>query len=250
MKGIFLQILFAFKRDAIFFGTTILILLCTGFAIFLGSNAVVEEQEAKIIYTAGLSRISIALGFMSFVVFYIKRMFDSHEIEVILSHPISRYKVVIAMFFAFSVALYTLIIPIGIVLFVLKANIINTIIWCFSIYLEGLIMLSFTLCCSLIINSFVHSLSACFVMYLVGRVIGNFVAYITVKSDFGWKSILSSVLKISSIFLPRLDIFGKTSWLVYGNFSSLEVLLFTVQAVIFCCIFLCIASLDLNRKEF
>ena len=38
------------------------------------------------------------LGFIVFVVFYIKRMFENHEIEVILSHSISRTKVLIAMF--------------------------------------------------------------------------------------------------------------------------------------------------------
>ncbi len=250
MKGIFLQILFAFKRDAVFFCTTFLVLCCTFFGIFLGSNAVVENQEAKIVYTAGFSRVAIILGFITFVVFYIKRMFENHEIEVILSHSISRQKVLIAMFFAFSVSLFVLIFPIGLTLFLLKTNVLNIIIWCFSVYFEGLILLSFTLCCSLIINSFVHSLSACFVMYLVGRVIGNFVAYLTISFSTDWRNLLGAILKILSLFIPRLDVFGKTSWLIYGDYTFNEILLFILKTFVFCGIFLCIASIDLKKKDF
>ena len=250
MKGVFLQILFAFKRDAVFVGTTIVLLCCSGFAIFLGSNAVVESEEAKIVYTAGLSRIAVILGFIVFVTFYIKRMFENHEIESILSRAISRPKFIISMFFAFSVVLSTLILPIGIILLFLKTNIFNIIAWCFSVYLEGILMLSFALCCALIIDSFIHSLFACFMMYLVGRIIGSFVAYITFSMSLEWRGIFESILKLLSLFLPRLDVFGKTSWLIYGNFTLQEMVLPIVQAVIFCGIFLCIANIDFKKRDF
>ena len=250
MKGIFLQILFAFKRDAVFVCTTLLTLICSGFAFFLGSNAVVETQEAKIVYTAGFSRVAIIAGFLIFIIFYIKQMFENREIEVILSRSISRTKVLIAMFFGFSVVLLTLIIPIITVLIMLKTNLINTIIWCCSVYFEGILVISFALCCSLILNSFIHSLSACFVMYISGRIIGNFTAYLTLSTSTELTAILGSVLKVLSLFIPRLDLFGKTSWLIYGDFSLNDIVLFTSQALVFCSIFLCIASIDLKRKNF
>ena len=102
MRGIIKQILYASRRDALFLGTTFIVLICAGLSCFIGSNAVVEAQEARIAYTAGISRIAVMLGFIVFVVFYIKRMFENHEIEVILSHSISRTKVLIAMEKAFT----------------------------------------------------------------------------------------------------------------------------------------------------
>ena len=250
MKGIFLQILFAFKRDAIFFGTTVTIMCCACFSVFLGSNAVVEAQEARIVYTAGLTRIAVILGFTTFVVFYIKRMFENHEIEVILSHAISRPQMLLSFFSGFSVIFPILITPIGIILLLLKSNILNVLIWCLSVYLEGLLMLSFILCCSLIIKSFVHSLTSCFIMYLLCRIIGNFVAYLNLAKSLEFNAILGSLLKILSILIPRLDIYGKTSWLIYSDFTLQNITLCIMQTIIFCGIFLCIAAIDLRKKEF
>jgi len=250
MKGIFLNILYAFKRDSVFIGTTFIVFLISCFSMFLGSNAVVEAQEAKIIYTAGFSRIAIILGFITFVIVFIKRMFENHEIEVILSHSISRTTIILSMFFAFSIILLTLIFPVFIILYFLQTNILNVIMWCFSLYCEGILMLSFTLCSALIINSFVHSLSSCFLIYLIGRTIGNFVAYITISAEMTFQTMIANILKITSIFIPRLDLFGKTSWLTYGNFTQFDIFLFLSQTIIFCCIFLCIANIDLRKKEF
>ena len=250
MKSILLQIIFAFKRDAVFLSTTMLTILCTCFALFLGSNAVVEANEARIVYTAGFSRIATILGFITFIVFYIKRMFDNHEIEVILSHSISRPKMLISMFGGFSLVLLVLIFPLIIIFLLLKIKFINLFIWCLSVYFEGIIVLSFTLCCSLILKSFTHCLSASFVMYLVGRIIGNFVAYLTLSTSLEWRSICGSLLKLLSLFLPRLDLFGKTSWLIYGDYTLNNICIFTLQTFIFCGVFITIACLDMRKKEF
>ena len=250
MKGVFLQILFAFKRDAVFLGTTIITICCACFSIFLGSNAVVEMQEAKIIYTAGFTRIAVILGFTIFVVFYIKRMFENHEIEVILSHAISRSQMLLSLFFGFSVVLFILLLPISVILCLLKTNIFNVLIWSVSVYFEGVLMLGFILCCSLIIKSFVHSLTASFMMYLLCRIIGNFVAYLTLSKSLEWSAILGSLLKVLSILIPRLDIYGKTSWLIYSDFTLQNITLCIMQTIIFCGIFLCIAAIDLRKKEF
>lgn len=250
MKGIFLQILYAFKRDYVFVGITFITFLVSLFGIFIGSNAVVEANEAKIVYTAGLSRITIIIGFIIFITFSIKRMFDNHEIEFILSHSISRNKILISMFCGYSIILVSLIFPIMLLLILLQAKIINILFWTFSVYMEGLLVLSFSLCASLILKSFFQALTGSLFLYLIGRTIGNFVAYITLSAEFSFQTILANILKVLSIFIPRLDIFGKTSWLIYSNYSMSSFLLFTVQCVIFCSIFLLIAIIDLKNKEF
>lgn len=250
MKGIILQILYASRRDALFLGTTFFVLCCTALSCFIGSNASTETEMARIMYTAGMSRIAIIIGFIIFVVFYIKRMFDNHEIEVILSHPISRFRIILALFVGFAIILTELIVPVFVILAILKVSITSLLVWSFSLLLEGLIVLSFALCCSLIINSQVHSLVSCIIMYILGRSIGSFISYIKISFQFSFYDMLESFLKVISVFIPRLDIFGKTSWLVYNNYNMQSIAVFFLQSLVFCGIFLCISIIDFRKKEF
>ena len=249
MNGVILQILYAFKRDMLFIGTTVVVALCAGFAYFLGSNAVVEASEAKIVYMAGFSRIAVILGFIIFVSFYIKRMMENNEIAVILSHAISRGNMLLSMFVGFAVVLCCLTVPVAVILLFLKTNLLNLAIWLLSVICEGLVMLAFTLCCSLIVKSFVLSLSSCFLMYFVGRSIGSFVAYLTLTIKPDIFSIFGSILKIVSLLVPRFDICGKSGWLIYGDFVTQDILLFLLQTIVFCIGFLCIACIDLYKKD-
>ena len=250
MMAIIMHIFYAFKRDALFVGTTLLVLCCAGLSIFLGSNAVVEAQEAKIVYTASTSRIIIMLGFVVFVSFYIKRMFENKEIEVMLSRSVSRTKVLASMFIGFSATLLCLVFPVFIVLMLLKCKLLHILIWVISLYCEGLIVLSFSLCCSLIIKSFASVFLGCFTFYVVGRIIGNFVVYLKMSLSTNMEVAMESTLKVLSIFIPRLDLFGKSSWLVYGDFSSSSVIAFLLQTLISCSIFLIVATIDLKNKRF
>lgn len=250
MKGIILHILYASKRDALFFGTTLFVLFCTAISCFLGMNASVETNEAKIIYTAGMSRIAIIIGFTIFVIFYIKRMFDNHEIEVILTRSISRTKIILGLFVGFMITLLKLLLPAFIILLLLKTNITSLCIWLMSVLGEGLIVLTFAICCSLMIKSQVYSLLFCVLFYCLGRGIGAFVAYISLSFQTSFYNMICSLLKIISILVPRLDLFGKTSWLVYNDVTITDIGLFLSQMLLFCGIFLSIAIIDFRKKEF
>ena len=250
MKGIILQILYASKRDALFIGTTFLVICFSALSCFLGSMALVEAQEARIVYTAGTSRIAVIIGFTIFIIFYIKRLFENHEIEVILSHSISRQKIILGFFAGFSVILLTLLLPVLLILTLLKTPFTSTLIWCLSVYLEGLVVLSFAICCGLMIKSQVLSLSTCFLLYLISRTIGNFVAYIELSAKIDIMSVFASILKVISIVIPRFDLFGKTSWLIYNDISINDCIMFVVQSLIFCGIFISMAIIDFRKKEF
>ena len=245
-----MHIFYAFKRDTLFVGTTFLVLCCTGLSIFLGSNAVVEAQEAKIVYTASSSRIVIMLGFVVFISFYIKRMFENREIEVILSRAVSRTKVLLSMFVGFSMTLLCLIFPVFIVLIFLKCKLSHIFIWVISLYCEGLIILSFSLCCSLVIKGFASIFLGCFTFYIISRTIGDFVVYLKMSLSTNMEIFMESVLKILSIFIPRLDFFGKSSWLIYGDFNLSLFVTFLLQTLISCSVFLIVATIDLKNKRF
>lgn len=100
------------------------------------------------------------------------------------------------------------------------------------------------------ITSQVHSLAGCVMMYIIGRVIGSFVSYISLSLKLDLYSVLSSILRVLSICLPRLDLFGKTSWLLYSDFTIGSIGLFLTQTLAFCGIFVFAAIIDLKKKEF
>lgn len=53
-----------------------------------------------------------------------------------------------------------------------------------------------------------------------------------------------------AIFVPRLDFFAKTEWLVYGMENSHELRLLLLQAAIFIPLLLVAAIIDFRKKQF
>ena len=61
---------------------------------------------------------------------------------------------------------------------------------------------------------------------------------------FGWS------LKIISIFMPRLDFFAKSDWLIYGVKSPVDIHLFFAQALVFIPLLILATIADFRRKQF
>jgi ABC-type transport system involved in multi-copper enzyme maturation permease subunit len=251
MRAIILQIIKASKKDSLFLGTTLALIFVTIFALFIGSNALVEEQQMKIVYTAAIGRVVTILGFIVFIVFYLKRLFDNREIEVILSRPISRTNIVFSMIIGLSFLFTLLSIPMLLILVLfLKVNIVNALVWILTFIIEGLSVLSFTLFFSLLISSAVYSLLFSMILYLLCRIIGSFVVYLSFTVKGGFYQIAEFILKITSIFIPRFDLLAKTSWLLYGDYSFMELSLGCLQGLVFMGLMFFASVFDFKRKQF
>jgi hypothetical protein len=234
MKGIIMQILAASKKDSFFIGTALIVLAICIFSFFVGSAALVENQEMKIAYVAGFGRISAVIGMMIFITFYIKRLFENKEIDVILSRPISRVSIVVAMIVGFYLLFLITLIPISIVLLlILKVKIISSLVWLLTVALEGFVVCCASLFFGLFIQSSVHTMIMCFAFYLLARGVGSFVAYIELGLSTSTYQMAASTLKICSIFIPRLDLFGKTSILLYNDYALNSILICIAQALVF-----------------
>src|SRR5271155_3737620 len=94
-------ILITALRDWLFIGLLAGILLATAVSATLGSTAFIEEKEMTVTFAAGAARLILMVGMIVFVCFHIRNAFDTKEIDVILSRPISRSNLVISYWLGF-----------------------------------------------------------------------------------------------------------------------------------------------------
>jgi ABC-type transport system involved in multi-copper enzyme maturation permease subunit len=245
-------------RDLLFIGLLGIILLAMTVSTFLGGTALTEQDQMTIAYMAGTTRLILATGLILFVCFHVKRSFDNKEIEVILSKPISRSSFIFSYWLAFAVLSIILTIPVTIFVGIFtKVNITGLIYWGLSLICEGIMVIAFALVSSLILRSAVASALSCLCFYFLSRMMGFFVA--AIHNPFNTKLpsagyiidwICEWFLQLVSVILPRLDLFGKTSWLIYGVNNLSDVMVFPIQSLVYIPLLLAMAIFDFKRKQF
>ena len=245
-------------RDLLFIGLLTTIITAIFISSFLGSTALVEQDQMTLSYMAGSTRLILIVGLVLFVCFHVRRSFDNKEIEVTLAKPISKSVFVIGYWIAFASLSIIMTLSLVIMIISLNINIVkiqDLMYWGMSLILEGLIMIAFSMLSALIMKSAVTSVLSSLSFYFVSRMMGFFIATIDhfphnfSKEHFlQWAS--ESILRIVSIILPRLDLFGKTSWLIHGISSSHDLAIIMYQSLIYIPLLLAVVIFDFKRKQF
>lgn len=245
-------ILLTAMRDWLFWVLAAGVLCAASVAGLLGSTAFIESQEMTITYAAGSARVMLMLGLIVFVCFHIRSAFDSKEIDVILSRPISRGNLVMAYWLGFMLVAVLLALPIIAVVGLIGApNMQGFFFWCVSLVMEAGIVVSLALFSAFALRSAVTSVLGCMGLYVVSRMMVFFVMTAENPMFNSFKYIwLRFLLQGISSIVPRLDFFGKTEWLIYGLKSAQEWQLFILQAAIFVPLLLVASILDFLRKQF
>ena len=245
-------------RDFLFIGLLAVILIAIFISVFLGSTALTEQHQMTTAYVSGSTRFILALGLVIFVCFHVKRLFDNKEIEFILSKPISRKSFVFSYWLAF--ALLSLVLAIALSIFIClftKPDLTGLLFWSISLICEGFLIIAFAMVSSLILRSAVASVLSTLSFYFLSRMMGFFV--VAIKQPFNTNvpplnSMIEWVsewfLEITSMVLPRLDLFAKTKWLIYGIENQQEIVVFLLQSLIYIPLLLTMAIIDFNRKQF
>ncbi|MCE3233715.1 MAG: hypothetical protein K0R98_1972 [Rickettsiaceae bacterium] len=255
MNTIIRYTLLTAARDWLFIGLCTIILMAYGFSVFVGTTALVEQSQMAMAYFAGSSRIILVIGMIVFVCFHVRRAFDNREVESILSKPISRTQFVVAYWLGFSLLAILVSFPAILILQLLnKPDFIGLLYWASSLILEISIIVAFTLLASLIMKSAVSSVMASFAFYLVSRLMGFFVAAMDSPTSLMGNGlinkILQFILEIISTVIPRLDLFAKSEWLIYGVTKQNDLWIFPAQSLVFILFMLSICVFDFKRKEF
>ena len=246
-------ILITALRDWLFTGLLLSVFCATGISAMLGSTAFLEEQEMTVTFAAGASRVILMVGLIVFVCFHIRNAFDTKEIDVILSRPISRSNLVIAYWLGFAFVALLLTLPvIAIIALIGVNNWAGFAGWGISLILETFMVVALALFSAFTLRSAVTSVIACMGFYVLSRMMAFFV--LTSQSGMvGGENkylLMRFALKAISSIVPRLDFFAKTKWLIYGFDANQEWIVFVIQAGVFIPLLLLASIADFRRKQF
>lgn len=253
MQSIIKYILLSGIRDRLYIGLFITLAAAFSLSIFLGSTALVEQQQTIAAYIAGSSRAILAVGLILFVCLNIARAFENKEVEFIISKAISREKFILSYLIGFFLSAVLIFIPLVIaILLVVKASKIGLLMWVLTLFAEIIILISFALLASLILKNSFSAIMASFGFYIISRMMGVFVLAIEIPQDLQTVKLhfMASLLKFMSILFPRLDLFAQSAWLNYGisDFSNLKIILW--QSAIYIPLMIFMAFHDFKRKQF
>ena len=256
MKTLFKFILLTGLRDKLYLSLLIILIGAFGLSNLVGFSALAEETQMQTVYFSFLSRVIIVCGMMLFICFYINKEFEKKEIDFILSKPISRNTLILSYWGSFNLISLILIIPVVIIMAIFShPNLLGLLWWTISVILEIMLVSTFAIVSSLILGSAVVSVLATFSFYFICRMMGFFVYSISLPKNVNaavstWTDFAESLLKILSSVFPRLDLFGKSEWLIYGINNNGEIVLILVQSLIYISLMLFIAFYDFRRKQF
>ncbi len=255
MPTIIRYVLLTALRDRLFVALLVGIAGAAWVSSVLASTALEEQREMMLAFSAASSRLILITGITVFVVFHVRGAFDSKEIDVMLSRPISRAQLVVALWLGFSaVAALLSLIAIGAVWYVSPLNMQGFAGWSASLMLEAIIMTAVAIFTALMIRGAAVAVMACLAVYTLARMIGYFLA--TVQSQLLFKDnmlnkLARGAMEFLAMFVPRFDFFAKSGWRTYGfKDAGVDVSLFATQASIFIPLLLTAAIIDFKRRQF
>lgn len=253
-------------RDRLFLGLMLAVIFAAFISSALGSTALVENMEMKMAFAGASTRVILMVGLMVFICFHVRHAFDSKEIDVFLSRPMTRLHLLLSYWVAFSLVALLLVLPslailiflqyskpaVGYLPIITNVDVEGFSIWAVSILCESMLVVGLALFASLTLKSGVTSVLASLGFYVVSRMMAFFVA--TGDSPVASKDEVSMALnwliKAISTIIPRLDFFGQTEWIVYGVKSWEPFFHALMQMGIFLPLLLLAAAIDFQRKQF
>jgi hypothetical protein len=270
-KHLVKYVLTAAVRDKLMMTLVLMILMGAAVAAFMGSASVNEQGSFAMVFGAGGLRFLGVTGIVLFCCFYVRRSFDSKEVEFLLSRPISRLCFLFSHAAAFSLLAFLIALAITGTVFMLgRPDLGGLAVWGASLAVEFSIMAVAALFFSMVLSSAAGSALATLGFYALSRMVGVLLGITSLPPENWIFAILGGVMKLISVIIPRLDMMGQTTWLVYGVEGSggtkflPEAGAYAVsmmvhlglagfiglQGIVFVSLLLAAASYDFMRKQF
>jgi len=237
-------------RDRLFVSILGLLGLTFAIAAYLGGGAVIETQAMTVVYIGGAARVILALGLIVFTAFHVERLYDTREIEAILSRAISREAFVFSYWLAMALIALLFLTPVAATIFFFGLSQPGALYWSASVFLESLIIVAFGLFCALTFERAIPTIFATMGFYALARLVGFLTGIAVHGSQAGLNSVANPIMEGIGYVAPRLDLVGQTRWLVYGPESFDVFVLIGLQAAIYVPLLLCASMFDLRRKHF
>lgn len=240
-------------RDKVILSFCVMFLVTTALSIFMGDAAVIEKDVFALVFTAGSLRMISVVGLVLFVVFFIRRSYESRDIEFLLSRPVGKLQFILSYISAFCILalISTLIISLCLLVMAPTIEFSGYILWCVSLFVELSIMVSIAFFFSMALSNAAIAAFITFGFYTLSRMMGQILGIIDHNSFLGLKGqITEMVMLVISVVTPRLDLMGQASWLLYGAEGDTNLLFIAAHGVAYLFLITIAILIDLWKKQF
>lgn len=245
-------VLTAAIRDKLVLSLILAIGVSLSMSAFLGSSAIVEQGSFALVYAMSSIRLLVVAGLVLFIVFFVRRAFDTKEIEYFLTAPLGRITYILSNSLGFSILACLFGGVITLALFALEGQSFSEghIYWSVTIIIEFLIIVNVALFFSMVVGSPTIAAMAVLAFYFLARLMSQVLGIIDAGITSEVLRPFEILMQVISSVMPRLDLMGQTAWLIYGAPDNLSLIFFGLQGFIFIGLVLSAACLDLIRKQF
>ncbi|MEZ5813230.1 MAG: hypothetical protein R3E13_00650 [Alphaproteobacteria bacterium] len=239
-------------RDKLIIGLCFLLIMAVSLSVFMGAAALTEQDRFVAVFAAGSIRILNAFGLVLFVVFFIRRSFETRDIELMLSRPIGRIQLVLSYAAGFSILAVFLGVVSGVCVSALSPHLFSNghILWTASLIVENILMVNVALFFSMILTSAPSCAFASLGFYVLSRMMSQILGIIDSGKSLLDIQIMETLMQVISALMPRLDLMAQTSWLVYGPDPRVGYSFILLQGIIYAGLILLAALIDLRRRQF
>ncbi|NKB45866.1 MAG: hypothetical protein GKS03_16500 [Alphaproteobacteria bacterium] len=237
-------------RDRLFAGLFALVAVGFALAIYLGDAALVEKGQTTVVYAGGAARTILVLGLIVFQAFHIQRLYETREIEAVLSRAISRERFIVAYWAGFALVGVLLAAPIVALVMLFQHSLAGAVWWASSLIFESFIVVAFAVFAGITLEKAVPAVFATVGFYVLGRLMSFFMAISGGAALDGVNVIAVPLSELVALLVPRLDLFAQTRWLVYGPGPVDSMVVLVAQTVLYVTLLLFAAMFDLRRKRF
>lgn len=222
----------------------------------LGGAMLVEGRETALAYAALSLRLVVAAGLVLTVCFQMRRMQETREIEAMLARPLSRAGLVLALAGGYGVLALAAVLPaVAAMGLLLTPDLDGLLLWGAGMALEAWIAVALALFLSCALDSAAIAALAALALYALSRLAAGF--HDIAQGGLGdalASPLTGPPLRLAaqglSLILPRLDLFGQSSWLIYGPGGEWGLGVLAAQAAIYLPLLLAAAIHDLAGRRF
>lgn len=250
MKPTVRLVLITALRDRLFASLLGLEAVVLAAALFVGDSLFFEAQASALVFAAGTARVAVVLGVTIFVGFHIERLYDTREIEAILSRTISRGGFIASYWLGLVAVAMVFIFPVVCFIAVFHMSGAGAVWWSVNLVLECGIVLAFAMCVGVILERAIPTVFATAAFYALARLVSFLIGIVAYGNVEKINLVSNPVMVAVAMLIPRLDLFCQTNWLVYGLGPQDNFYVMPLQAMLYVPLLLFMAGFDLRRKDF
>ena len=228
----------------------LVLLAAIGMSGFIGEIALIESIETKVSLLAVLLRFSAVFLIATFVVTSLVREFNEKGLDLVLALPLPRAGYVLGKLAGYAALSVIPVMLFGGLMAVLVSP-LQALLWAVSLLAELWIVAAFSLLCVLTFSQVMAALSVVMAFYLLSRSMTDIqlIGHSPLASQTPSQKVINFVIEVVGVFLPRLDEFTRTDWLVYASGTWTSIWSLMAQAGIFLLLIVSAAVFDLYRKN-